>query len=127
MCRKHWSGLCRQVRDAIIAESSHGEGSKRTSVRYLAVYYYALGELAYVMGPGRVVALESFQKGERFRKLAIDQGLGDPCEAFAQVCCAGFPLGEPHPETDISCFHWPADGTYVGFVRKTHGGDRENA
>lgn len=115
MCRRHWFGLHRKVRDAIGAEYTRASGRRgQINLRHFAVHQHAIGEVAYSDGPGRAVALEYFKKGERFRKLAIAQGLGDPFETFEQICCAGFPLGEPHPETDVHCFHWPAEGTYKG-------------
>ena len=110
MCRKHWYRLRRAVRDAVWAEYTPGqERTKKPSLRYLAVQQLAIGEVAFRPHDeqARVIAAEYFERSEQLRRRAMAEGQGDPLERIEQICVAGHPLGEPHPPTDIPCFHWP--------------------
>lgn len=88
MCRAHWFSLRKPTRDAIWREYRPGqEDDKRPSLRYLAVQRFAVGEAAFVPNDeGAALATAVYMlDAERFRKKAIEAGLGDPLEGLIPV------------------------------------------
>lgn len=74
MCRKHWFMLRKPMQRAIWREYREGqEVDKNPSLRYLAVQQRAVSEVAPTADASRYI-----QVSERYRKLAIDAGDGDP-------------------------------------------------
>ena len=86
MCRRHWYSLRKPMRDAIWREYRRGqERDKRPSFRYMAVQRRAVGEVAFK--PHDEVAARAaapyLLESERYRRMAIDAGQGDPLAGLA--------------------------------------------
>lgn len=85
MCSAHWYRVPKRLRDAIWREYRSGqENTKDPSLRYMAVQRRAVAEVAFKPHDeaAALVAANYLLDSERWRKLAIEAGLGDPLEGF---------------------------------------------
>jgi hypothetical protein len=85
MCRPHWFSLPKPVRDAIWREYRPGqEDDKEPSVRYLAVQRFAVGRVAFKPHSEKAASISAgyLAQAERYRRLSIDAGDGDPLEGL---------------------------------------------
>jgi hypothetical protein len=88
MCRSHWYKLRLQLRDAVWAEYRPGqEDDKRPSPRYMAVQQLAVSELAFKPRDeaAALVAAGYLASAEKWRRVAITRGLGDPLAGLVKL------------------------------------------
>jgi len=81
LCRRHWFSLRRAVRQAIWREYKPGqEDTKTPSPRYMAVQQLAIAELVFAPNDEKAAAeaLPYIENSEKWRRVCIDRGLGDP-------------------------------------------------
>lgn len=86
-CRRHWYSLRKPLRDAIWREYRAGqEHDKLPSARYMAVQRRAVGEVAFRPNDEQAArdAAPYLLDSERWRRLAIERGEGDPLEGLPQ-------------------------------------------
>jgi hypothetical protein len=85
MCRRHWFGLPRNVRAAILNEYTPGqERTKTPSLRYLSVQQYAICRAAFKPNDeeATLVCAGYMQKALAWQAEAIAAGDGDPLEGL---------------------------------------------
>jgi len=101
MCRGHWFALRKTMRDAIWREYRPGqENDKAASARYMAVQRLAVAEVAFKPNDeaAALVATAYVVESEKWRRLAIDGGAGDPLVSLiarAPMLPEGSLRGEP--------------------------------
>lgn len=81
VCRRHWRALRPELRRAIWREYKAGqEVTKTPSLRYMAVQRRAVAELVFKPydEAAAAAAVPYLLAAERFRRLAIEAGHGDP-------------------------------------------------
>jgi hypothetical protein len=80
-CKHHWFALRKPLRDAIWREYRPGqEKTKDPSARYMAVQRRAVAELAFKPHDEEAarISAEYMLHSERWRRVAIERGEGDP-------------------------------------------------
>ena len=87
-CRGHWASVRPALQRAVWREYTEGqEVTKRVSLRYLAVQQRAVAELAFRPNDEKAAeqAMPYLLASEKFRRAAIDAGLGDPLQGVVRT------------------------------------------
>ena len=87
-CRAHWACVRKPLQDAVWRFYRAGqERDKRPSLSYLAVQQRVIAELAFRPNDEKAAeaAMPYLLASEKFRRAAIDAGLGDPLHGVVRT------------------------------------------